>query len=165
MKTISKLFLMCLTLVTLALVSCKKDPCDDVTCLNGGTCNDGTCTCATGYEGADCSTEQRTKFIGSYMVNESCTSGNYNYNFTIASSSAGVTRVLLTNFGAVDGSTVSATVSGTTLNIAQQNFTVSGQSWGIVGTGQLNGTILTVTYTLTFPDNSTDGCTATCTKQ
>lgn len=156
---------MCLTVVTLALISCKKDPCADVSCLNGGTCNDGTCTCAAGYEGTDCSTEQRTKFLGTYTVNEACASGNYNYTFTSTSSSAGVTRILLNNFAAVDGSTVSATVSGTSLNIAQQNFTVSGQNWGIVGSGQLNGNLLTITYTLTFPDNSTDGCTATCTKQ
>jgi len=125
----------------------------------------GTCSCAPGYEGSDCSTLQRTKFLGGYTVNESCDSGIYNYDFFIEASTAGVTRVLLTNFGAVDGSTVSASVSGTTLNIAQQSFMVGGQNWGVVGTGQLNGTTLTMTYTLTFPDNTTDGCTSTCTKQ
>ena len=165
MKTLQKLTFMVSTLVILSIVSCTEDPCADVSCLNGGTCNDGTCACAAGYEGVDCGTEQRTKFISTYSFNESCTSGTYSYTCNIGTSSSGVTKVLLSNFAALTGSTISATVSGTTLNIAQQNFALSGQNWGIVGTGQINGSLLTITYTLTFPDNSTDACTATGTKQ
>jgi hypothetical protein len=165
MKTLQKIALMFLTLATLSIVSCKEDPCADVSCLNGGTCNDGTCTCASGYEGTDCGTEQRAKFTGTYNFNESCTSGTYNYTTTIGTSSSGVTKVLLNSFAALTGSTITGTVSGTTLNISQQNFALDGQNWGIVGTGQINGNLLTITYTLTFPDNSTDACTATGTKQ
>ena len=36
--------------------SCKKDPCKDKNCENGGTCADGTCVCAGGYEGGDVET-------------------------------------------------------------------------------------------------------------
>ncbi|MFM2201538.1 MAG: hypothetical protein RL040_738 [Bacteroidota bacterium] len=165
MKTLQKFTLIVFTLVTLSIVSCTEDPCADVSCLNGGTCNEGTCACAAGYEGADCGTEQRAKFISTYNFNESCTSGTYSYTCNIGTSSAGVTKVLLSNFAALTGSTISASVSGTTLNIAQQNFSLNGQNWGIVGAGQINGSLLTITYTLTFPDNSTDACTATGTKQ
>lgn len=41
----------------LAFSGCQKeptDPCDNITCLNGGSCVNGTCECPTGYEGADC---------------------------------------------------------------------------------------------------------------
>lgn len=40
----------------LSLASCKKDPCDDITCLNGGACIDGSCNCPEGYSGAQCET-------------------------------------------------------------------------------------------------------------
>ncbi len=41
--------------LTTAFVSCEKDPCQTVTCLNGGTCVNGQCLCPEGYTGADCS--------------------------------------------------------------------------------------------------------------
>lgn len=40
------------------LDSCKEketDPCDNVTCLNGGYCANGDCVCPQGYGGSDCS--------------------------------------------------------------------------------------------------------------
>ena len=40
----------------LGLFACKKDdPCENITCLNGGTCANGECSCPTGYTGPDCS--------------------------------------------------------------------------------------------------------------
>lgn len=38
----------------MAFSSCKKDPCEDVNCLNGGVCDDGTCICPDGYSGPRC---------------------------------------------------------------------------------------------------------------
>jgi hypothetical protein len=32
------------------------DPCDNVTCMNGGVCNDGKCTCPSDYSGTYCET-------------------------------------------------------------------------------------------------------------
>ncbi len=47
----------------LLFASCKKDdpidPCENITCLNGGTCVNGECNCPTGYTGPDCG-EQKT---------------------------------------------------------------------------------------------------------
>ena len=40
--------------------SCKKessDPCEGITCLNGGECVNGECDCAEGYGGPDCSNQ------------------------------------------------------------------------------------------------------------
>ena len=51
---------------TLLMASCATDPCKDITCLNASTCSDGTCLCTDWYEGTDCGTEQRTKFLGTY---------------------------------------------------------------------------------------------------
>lgn len=47
-------------LLSIAFTGCKKDddpkdPCEGITCLNGGHCVNGQCLCAEGYTGADCS--------------------------------------------------------------------------------------------------------------
>jgi len=53
------LFLFFIAIALLSISSCKKNPCSDKLCLNGGVCNDGTCDCAPGYTGSDCS-QQKT---------------------------------------------------------------------------------------------------------
>ena len=62
MKAIKLLLFSCV----LALGSCTTDPCVDTTCYNDGVCDDGTCMCTDWYEGMDCSTEERSKYYGSY---------------------------------------------------------------------------------------------------
>ena len=40
--------------------SCNNDPidpCEGITCLNGGVCDDGTCHCPDGYYGTNCETK------------------------------------------------------------------------------------------------------------
>jgi hypothetical protein len=38
---------------------CKRDPCKDTVCLNGGYCVDGTCSCPDGFTGPNCETDIR----------------------------------------------------------------------------------------------------------
>lgn len=52
--------------------ACKKDPCKDKTCNNGGTCVDGTCICATGYEGSSCDTRSTPSLYGVYSGTTIC---------------------------------------------------------------------------------------------
>ncbi len=168
MKNFSKLFLMCMTFGVIALASCKKeepDPCASVTCQNGGSCNNGSCSCASGYEGATCGTEQRAKFIGTYSTAESCTpGGNFNYTLTVTTSGTGVSNVILNNFYGV-GAIATATVSGSSITIPNQIINITGL--GAVtasGSGQISGNIMTISYSLVWGTDS-DACTATCTKQ
>ena len=47
---------------TIWFTACKKEepapvnPCDNVTCENGGDCNNGTCDCPEGFTGTNCET-------------------------------------------------------------------------------------------------------------
>lgn len=145
---------------------CSTDYCATLVCdatggdelaVEGG-CD---CVCNAGYEGADCATEQREKFIATYNVNESCTSGNFTYAITGTTSSADVTTIILTNFGDYNVN-VTATVNANGTSITIPSQTVGGGTFS--GSGQLSGSILTITYTVTA-GTSTDTCTMTCTKQ
>jgi hypothetical protein len=69
---------------------CKKDPCKDATCLNGAACDDGNCLCTAGFEGTDCGTEQRAKFLGIYNGTFSCPGQNFTLQMTVSTSSTGV---------------------------------------------------------------------------
>ncbi len=167
MKTFKNLYfvfaLTCTVLAGVLLSGCKKDdPCENVTCQNGGTCNDGTCACAAGYEGTNCGTEVRSKFLATYSFLESCAaSGNGNGTLIITTSSTGALNVIL-NFGS--NLIFNATVSGSQITIPSQTITVNGNALTINGNGQLNGNILTLNYTVASGGGS-DTCTATCTKQ
>ena len=146
-----------LGLFTASLItSCKKDeadPCDNVTCLNGGSCNNGACSCASGYEGATCGTETRAKFVGVFNGTFSCPGVNATVTLTNSTSAAGITSIVM--FDGAD--TWIGTVTGTTVNIATQ--TVTGGNT-ISGSGQLSGLILTLNLNV-----SGTTCTYTGTKQ
>jgi hypothetical protein len=50
--------------------SCNRDKCKTVVCAYGGVCNDGVCNCRPGYEGTNCETISRQKFLGNWSVFE-----------------------------------------------------------------------------------------------
>ncbi len=146
--------------------SCNPDPCKDVVCQNGGTCVDGTCGCLTGYEGTNCETEMRTKFLlsASSFTESGTTDSSYNhvvhnysntYNMTITKGSD-VNTILIENLGNYGCSSGSYTVTGTmtastAFTIASQ--AVCGTTFSGSGTINSNGKI-SITYTATYPDGT-----------
>src|SRR5690606_9067709 len=76
MKTF-KLLLASAFLFLITFSSCKKevDPCENVTCINGGVCHEGTCNCPTGYSGVNCQ-------IVDPCVNVNCQNGGVCNNGT-----------------------------------------------------------------------------------
>jgi hypothetical protein len=158
-------FFQILGVVAVSIISfsaCETDACKDVNCGDNGTCVDGDCVCDSGYEGVNCQTEERAKFIGSYSVTEACTSGNYSYSMTIATSATGVDKVIAQNFGGyptpID---LVGTVDGSSISFGTQS--VGGGSF-TANNGQISGSILTLSYTVTA-GSSNDSCTITATKQ
>lgn len=59
--------------------SCKKDPCENTLCFNGGTCNDGNCFCINGYSGSSCQNPPASNlcegvvcYNGGYCIDGDC---------------------------------------------------------------------------------------------
>ncbi len=142
------------TFTAVTYTSCTKDECKDVVCQNGGTCISGTCSCPTGYEGSNCQTLSRDKFVGTYIGTEQCTSGTDAYTIVLAASS-GALNLTFTNIYN-QGYTATCTVTG------KNTFSFSGSqlTTSFTGNGTLNGNQLTVAYQITSPA-ANNSCTFT----
>jgi hypothetical protein len=152
-------YMMVIALPLFVLNSCKKDPCKDVECKNGGTPtedgDDCKCVCAVGYEGSDCGTLVRAKFIGTHNANETCTSGNDVYSITINAVTSDDKKVQIVNLYNA-GISVNGEVN------ADGGITIPNQPFG---SGIISGTISAtgaVSYTVTAGGLS-DGCSFTIT--
>ncbi len=78
--------------------SCNRDQCKSIVCAYGGVCNNGVCNCPSGYEGTNCETISRYKFLGNWSVFEKGSETQAaNYGVTI-SEGAKVSDVVITNF-------------------------------------------------------------------
>ncbi|MBK7147848.1 MAG: hypothetical protein IPH78_03265 [Bacteroidetes bacterium] len=118
--------------------------------------NSCTKTCDLGYEGDDCKTEVRTKYLGAFNGTESCTTGNSTIAVNITSVASDVTKVNFNNlYGAAFNNTGTVQADGD-ITIANQTF----------GTGQISGSAtvdagkVKVTYTVTA-GGASDACTWT----
>jgi hypothetical protein len=148
MKKVSIYGLSLLTVIATVTImffnACSSDPCKDVNCGANGNCVDGTCVCDNGYEGTDCSTEVRTKFVGTYSVSGTITcpvSGNGTINnsvLTISNSSSDITKIVIDFAGQL---TITATTEGTSLTIESQS--VNGFTY--TGNGSISGNNITMT--------------------
>jgi hypothetical protein len=65
-----------LTTTLLSIIGCKKDPCENQVCLNGGWCEEGICDCPPGYSGTHCEVYDpcynQTCYNGGYCSNGDC---------------------------------------------------------------------------------------------
>ena len=86
-----KLFIYSILLIT--IFSSCLDPCRKTNCINGGYCNNGTCECPFGYEGTNCETEMREKFIGIFNGSYSDSDGDTYKDKIIISARASVTEL------------------------------------------------------------------------
>ena len=90
-KGITMMMLLLTCSLSVIYLSCSKsDPTSTtrikcVTCAHGGICQNDTCHCPAGYEGSGCQTEARSKFQGSWTVDETGTiTQERAYNVTIS---------------------------------------------------------------------------------
>ena len=130
--------------------SCNKDECKDVVCQNGGTCLEGACSCATGYEGTNCETAQRAKFIKSWAAIDKNITDNSNLTYSaLIVAGTTITDVNISDFSdEYFMGVVKATVSGNTITIATQ--APDGDGYTVEGTGAYNTTDKKITWTYTI---------------
>jgi hypothetical protein len=143
--------------------SCNKDECKDVVCQNGGTCVNGTCSCPTGYEGANCETKSRDKFLGNWSGSDKCGSGTYNVSLTIGTSTNNI-NALVNNPGGFGG-TIQITGAVTASNKLSFTNASVGSGRTLTGTMTFNNNSMTFEYTVTPATGSPDVCNGTYTKQ
>jgi hypothetical protein len=137
---------------TVLYTSCSKDACKGVTCQNGGTCSGGNCTCTTGYEGTNCETVSRDKFVKSWSASDLVTGSSTPIAYTAsiaAGSTSDVTSVVISNSFSDNFFTVgpiTATISGSTITIPLQN--PDNNKYSVSGTGTYANSIITWSYTI-----------------
>lgn len=165
---------LCLFAGALFIASCNTDPCNNVECGTQGACDAGACVCDTGYEkdaNGLCNTAIRTKFLGSWVVSDTCTnSGTSSYTVT-ATAGTDITQVNLINFWDVFNNPVVATITNSkTFVINNQepdndNFFVESVGDGMMmDNGQLHVRYVVIEYDLLGNEINRDTCMGTWTK-
>ncbi len=104
-----------------------------------------TKTCDPGFEGTDCKTEVRAKFLGNYAASDS--PGSLTYSVVIGNGTSLSDVVISSSFS--DNyfvNSVKATVSDKTITIARQQ--PDSDNYFVEGTGTINGKTITWNYNI-----------------
>ncbi len=116
------------------LTSCD-DKCKTISCAYGGICNEGKCLCKSGYEGPQCETLMRKKFLDTWVVTETGTiTDSRQYSLVIEGQDGNESGVRIKNFY---NNNLSAPVNafvrnGDTLTIGLQTidkYSIVGEGW------------------------------------
>jgi hypothetical protein len=138
--------------------ACNQDKCKSIACSNSGVCTDGKCNCLSGYEGPQCETINRTRYLGPWIVTENGSiTDAAQYTISIEPGD-NISEIRIKNMRNLFTEYVSAFVNHDTLVIPQT--TIENGKYTVIGSGILtyekyygvNGK-LTVRYKVT--DNTT----------
>lgn len=133
--------------------SCKKDPCDTTSCLNGATCNEGTCECTTGYEGENCGTEMRQKFLGTYTGTMTVAGQTGNMQLEVKTSNQGADKIELV-WWSWDETYRAEVQNGNSVVIPQQQVYTQQGTYTVEGSGNLNGSQIILNWNATYQGQS-----------
>jgi len=104
-------------------------------------------------------------FVGTYNARDTWVvqgqSYYWDYSFSITASAADGSKVLLNGLGDFQGVAIEAVINNLNLTIPQQTFTIDGASYGISGSGSINGVDLSIAYALQGLNTVNVTCTAT----
>ncbi|WP_052599614.1 hypothetical protein [Aureispira sp. CCB-QB1] len=143
--------LIILFLAAIFVISCDNDPCKDVVCGDQGTCTEGICVCTEGYEqdaAGLCNTEMRAKFIGSWVVSDTCTrSIPATYTVTTTNASSNIKNFNIVNFwDQFTGVVVAGVTSSTEFTISRQEPDNDKFFVESIGAGSISGNTITIKY-------------------
>ena len=147
-------------------VSCKKDPCAGVTCLNGGTCGGGTCTCPSGYMGSRCQIPPNDAFVGTF-TGSGCGETTYIIYYGVGDFAVTMPITIQNTTCSSDYITtmLSGTVSGTTANFATKVFyDHCGNPFAASATAVIVGNFITLNIYVSAGSGGSVSCTFTGSK-
>jgi hypothetical protein len=155
----------------MTLTSCK-DKCKDVNCGINGNCDSetGDCVCNLGYEGTNCETTWSSKFVSAtgWSASDNTTAstagtplGIFTYVPTISAGAAD--RVVVAGMSGFADSVIDLNLGGSTV------FTISdtdaaGRIYAGSGSISADGSTITVSYTVTYSDSTSDTISASWSK-
>lgn len=115
------------------LTSCDPDKCKSISCAYGGICNEGKCLCQSGYEGPQCETLMKKKFLGTWVVTETGTISDSRQYSVVIEGGPNMTGIKIKNFYNNNLSVpIDAFVRGDTFTVTQQDvdkYTIVGEGW------------------------------------
>lgn len=148
--------------------SCQfTQPCFD--CPTNSQCIDSLCVCDTGYEGDDCITETRAKYLGTYAATSDCDTSNFSYNCTITQIEGNLLRLAFSNFGDLGNGIYGTILSSTDFVIPFQNDAVGNLVKSTnIGIFEVTGNQvvrLHIAYNVASSDSVSTDCQLTLVKQ
>lgn len=108
--------------VSVVYVSCNRDKCKTIVCAHGGVCNSGGCICPSGYQGANCETVSRNKFLGNWTVFEKGTRTEAAQYPISIQTGKNITDIVIKNFYNYFTTDIKGYVTGDTLYIPNQQY-------------------------------------------
>lgn len=148
----------CFLLLCLLIVfsACKKDPCDDITCENGGICVEGDCDCPEGFAGNFCESFDLQQYFGTYDITyEDCFTTSENHTVSLEQIVGEGNRFLIHNLGDYDCPSgdlqLEALSSSNTITIPSQEIDCGAIVYTFEGSGTFsNGSSVNLEFTVRY---------------
>ncbi len=147
-------------------VACEDfDNCFDIICPDNAECEDGVCYCNVGFEGANCDTLIRDKYIGTYSAEDICPSGTFASTAVITGSATNNLWFTVSNFGGFENLVNCEVVDQYSFRIPNQEDAAGRIFEGVDANGSeilgvfdpaLN--VVAGTYTVSFSDGTSETC-------
>lgn len=171
-----------LILFSLFLSNCS-DPCKDIDC-NNGTCDDGTCICDDGFTGANCDTELRAPFLGTFEGDLDCPDAPFDLGMVGFGSLTVITEgdpddifgIVITtpslpfslfSTGTIDGNSLTLASTSTEIDLSgipDNPLPFDSLPITTTGSGELDGDNIVINVNIIIPLLGTISCTSVLTR-